>query len=224
MGTRLTVPNRPISITSYCPRCKRTLPVDRFASGKKKVGEFLLASWCRDCTYSKEYSYNCAQCGESFITLTKATKHCSRSCAQITAPPGTTIKNGYKWCPACRQVLARDLFVNSSGKNTGWCSICISDKGRQYLLGRFGLTVESFQGLLALQGGVCKICKMGSEFPWCLDHDHSCCRDGCPICFRGILCTQCNTLLGYGYDNPEILEAAAEYLQTWNSVSNIETP
>lgn len=40
----------------------------------------------------------------------------------------------------------------------------------------------------------CGICGAKSE---ALDHDHKCCKDGCPNCVRGGLCRRCNIGLGY---------------------------
>jgi hypothetical protein len=58
----------------------------------------------------------------------------------------------------------------------------------------------------------------GSGFGF-IDHDHDCCAAtpgaaawSCGKCIRGILCRQCNTLLGQARDNPAILQAAIAYL------------
>ena len=45
------------------------------------------------------------------------------------------------------------------------------------------------------------------------DHDHRCCRSGCWNCYRGVLCTGCNTALGIFRDDIRTLAAAIVYLQ-----------
>lgn len=71
------------------------------------------------------------------------------------------------------------------------------------------------------QGGVCAVCsatKPGGKGAWILDHNHLCqhpkrsSKQGCPNCVRGILCLQCNMMLGASRDNPFILQRAIEYL------------
>ena len=41
----------------------------------------------------------------------------------------------------------------------------------------------------------------------CIDHNHNTQQ------IRGVLCKQCNYLLGHAYDNPDILESALVYLK-----------
>lgn len=75
----------------------------------------------------------------------------------------------------------------------------------------YGLTPEAYEAMLAGQGGGCAIC----GFPppedrrlfLDIDHDHE------TGAVRGLLCNRCNTMLGQSRDNPERLEAGAEYLR-----------
>jgi len=59
----------------------------------------------------------------------------------------------------------------------------------------------------------CQVC--GSFERLCIDHDHSCCpgKHGCEKCVRGVLCNDCNTILGRARDNPDRLHALAVYLE-----------
>jgi hypothetical protein len=79
---------------------------------------------------------------------------------------------------------------------------------------RFGITATQYKQLLADQGGVCAIC--GSADPkgrgrFAVDHDHAAEASG-ELVVRGLLCSPCNLGLGYFYDDPEKLRAAARYL------------
>lgn len=79
----------------------------------------------------------------------------------------------------------------------------------------YHLTFDDYYYLLERQGGVCAICgqeetmrdPQGNIRPLCVDHDH----DGLHV--RGLLCTRCNTGIGYLGDSPDRLRAAAEYLE-----------
>jgi len=83
---------------------------------------------------------------------------------------------------------------------------------RRSVLKQYGLTIETWDALLAAQGGVCACC--GKEpapskrkHKWHTDHDHA------TGAVRGILCHLCNVMLGYARDDQSILIAAAAYLE-----------
>lgn len=77
---------------------------------------------------------------------------------------------------------------------------------------KYGMGAGEFESMYEAQGGRCKIC--GEEIEqWDrrthrthIDHDHKTGK------VRGILCSNCNKLLGYARDDSAILKAAVEYL------------
>lgn len=60
---------------------------------------------------------------------------------------------------------------------------------------------------IAIQGGVCSICKREPETRWARDHDHATGR------VRDMLCLGCNFGLGHFGDDPARLRAAADYVE-----------
>jgi hypothetical protein len=73
---------------------------------------------------------------------------------------------------------------------------------------QYSLTAELYQLLVEKQHGCCAICgRPSSEQKLCIDHDH---KSGV---VRKLLCTQCNTMLGFCHDNPTVLRLAAIYLE-----------
>lgn len=85
-----------------------------------------------------------------------------------------------------------------------------------HLRDKYKITFEEFQKAWQDQGGCCKICKR--ELPdlmvyenrrrgYAVDHNHD------TGDFRGILCTNCNSLLGMALDSVDILMSAAKYLE-----------
>lgn len=80
-----------------------------------------------------------------------------------------------------------------------------------HVLRKYGLTRESYDTLLSRQEGTCAICKdntAGSDSRrFHVDHDHD------TGAVRGLLCSRCNQMIGYGRDNPAILLAASLYLE-----------
>ncbi len=83
----------------------------------------------------------------------------------------------------------------------------------------YGLTAEQYEVEVATRQGLCDVCKrpQQSGIRLAIDHDHNCCpeRAACEKCRRGLLCTNCNTLLGSAHDSVEILQNAILYLASF---------
>ena len=77
------------------------------------------------------------------------------------------------------------------------CKVKMAESAQRTNLKKYGLTLESYDALLASQGGVCAICGAPPEkSKWgrlAVDHDH----DGALTDVRGLLCHVCNTTLGW---------------------------
>ncbi len=84
----------------------------------------------------------------------------------------------------------------------------------------YGMSLSDYYKLLDKQGGICIICKQlnrnGARL--CVDHDHNTGR------VRGLLCTQCNAILGYVNDNPLILKEAVKYLENRGENGKLRIP
>ena len=82
----------------------------------------------------------------------------------------------------------------------------------------YGLSVADVAALLAFQDGKCAICKrdITVDDPYktarrtrvSVDHNHVTGR------IRGLLCPDCNRVLGMMHDDPALLRAAANYLES----------
>ena len=76
-------------------------------------------------------------------------------------------------------------------------------------LAKYGLTLESYDAMLAEQGGACKICGgKPSDRRLMVDHDHE------TGLVRGLLCNNCNRSAGLVHDRPELLRALADYIES----------
>jgi hypothetical protein len=74
---------------------------------------------------------------------------------------------------------------------------------------KLGVSVEEYNAMVARQNGLCAICG-GPERPGVklsIDHNHR------TNVVRELLCQKCNFMIGYADENPERLEAAAEYVR-----------
>lgn len=74
----------------------------------------------------------------------------------------------------------------------------------------YGLAEGAYEALLEIQGGTCPICQRGDGHGakrFAIDHDHA------TGAVRGALHSECNRLLGWARDNPEVFDRAAAYLR-----------
>lgn len=69
----------------------------------------------------------------------------------------------------------------------------------------YGLTEDDYQKLLASQSGGCGIC--GTLGKLCVDHDHTTGK------VRGLLCAQCNFMIGHAREKAEVLRLGAVYIE-----------
>lgn len=89
---------------------------------------------------------------------------------------------------------------------------------------RLGLSydeVEKAAAVFLANEGHCEVCgddpiARGNKYGLCLDHCHD------TLTFRGLLCTQCNSMLGHAKDRTEVLRAGAEYLENHRVSVSVE--
>jgi ABC-type nitrate/sulfonate/bicarbonate transport system substrate-binding protein len=80
------------------------------------------------------------------------------------------------------------------------------------LLKKYGMTPEQYDATLEEQGGVCAICKTAPVARrLSVDHDHE------TLVVRGLLCSPCNSVLGFANDDIDRLKAAIAYLERWRN-------
>jgi len=88
---------------------------------------------------------------------------------------------------------------------------------RRKRLKKYGLTIADYDRMVIAQGGCCKICRRPPRnrktvtgrkyFQLDVDHCHKTKR------VRGLLCYNCNAILGHAKDNLDVLRAAIAYLE-----------
>lgn len=88
--------------------------------------------------------------------------------------------------------------------------VCRKKKPERVLaanLKKYNLTIVGYNALLLAQDGCCAICRKPPEkHRLSVDHDHETGR------VRGLLCGNCNAMLGHAHDNVQTLELAIKYL------------
>jgi len=117
--------------------------------------------------------------------------HIKRSCPTCGISMGAG--NMGRHAPACAE------------RSSAWPDKTVSElKVMRRRLKQYGLTPEDYARMWRSQGGVCAMC--GGDVHLYVDHDHE------TLAVRGLLCGQCNRLLGCAADRPEILLRAVQYL------------
>lgn len=216
-----------------CSRCLQDKPLDEFHRRTDRPDGW--RSECKACAMDRWRAYResnpldtgprtltCPHCDKSF-TYTKVTKarvYCTERC-RVQSADAKKLDRAGQFVRAC---ACGSTDVARVGKPV--CSNCKIDKRdparerakeRRRTLRLYSITAERFDELLVAQHGCCAICGTNDPGgrPWHIDHDHACCRGkgSCGQCVRGLLCTNCNLLLGHAGDNPARLLQAIHYLQ-----------
>ena len=138
------------------------------------------------------------------------------------------------WCPKRCDIHGylnrHQVSINTKGST--YCRQCVNakydpEKNKKYfsrykarqknwsLQKRYKISADDFQSLMISQNSCCAICNIhisehqanrDKEVNFAVDHCH---QTGI---VRGLLCYRCNMGLGYFKDNPELTQAATNYL------------
>jgi Recombination endonuclease VII len=139
-------------------------------------------------------------------------------------------------CTKCGHTgpLETDFPKRNEGSYQGYryeCSTCtriaLAKRERKHELKHYHLTPEKYAEMSEAQNHRCLLCgRTASEADpkakhLCVDHDHACClgQQTCGQCIRGLICQQCNRMLGNARDDFETLLAAATYVKSWKNKS-----
>ena len=149
-------------------------------------------------------------------------------------PSQTALEDRLKRCGKCKEYLPLHSFsktTQTKDKLYCYCRACVSETAKEshrrlkadpvryeaylakersrHLKRKYGINAETYDAMLASQGGGCAICgatECSSGAALAVDHCH---RTGK---VRGILCRDCNTTLGKFNDDRNRFLKAIEYL------------
>lgn len=115
-----------------------------------------------------------------------------------------------KMCKSCKQETAKSQYWKKKQEDPHYSK-------RRWIKNAYGLTWEQY-GQMKAAG--CSICGTTDATTWEVDHDHRCCngRTTCGKCIRGLLCHDCNQMLGKARDSSALLQKAITYLAKWDEV------
>jgi hypothetical protein len=183
------------------PSTDSSTPSERTSSdsrGTRGTGTHNDRAPCRECGGPKEPGTRKMRCGPC-IAKWYYTTPSGEVRRRILCRCGNLKEQGKWYCDDCKITVP---MANSVRHRNA--------KRDKYLQTKYGINQDRYMEILELQGGVCAICGTAPPSHKHFDVDH-CHKTGA---LRGLLCGRCNQqLLPISKDNPELLRAAAAYLE-----------
>lgn len=121
-------------------------------------------------------------------------------------------------CVRCSRWLDAAFFNRAPAKATGLHAECKDCNHDRKLIRTYGITLVQYNEMLAGQNHRCAICKeqCATGKRLAVDHDHD------TGLIRGLLCQECNLMLGKGREDPYLLRAGADYLEEASRPTGIQ--
>lgn len=124
-------------------------------------------------------------------------------------------RNKARYVPAAKGICAGCGGAIQLGNESGYCKKSECRKlAPKVPVKAARIRAEKAAG----QGGLCALCgEWMEEGDRVLDHDHACCpsrEKRCGECYRGVIHSRCNTLLGFAHDDADLLRKAAAFLRS----------
>lgn len=214
-----------------CRDCGVTKDISEFyRSPRRKCGHEPNCKLCRD--------------GRKYETRRKRRVEYGLKIKFPTLANRLLMEDGFRYCPKCKN--AKELWefykVNNRNHYSTYCKTCQSEFNKEVnaksevrdkrlrknkerskeqiekyvdsdLKRKYGISLDDYNRMLLNQDFKCDICALNTKDNaqrFCVDHDHKTGK------VRGLLCSQCNFLLGCSYECPEILSNAVIYLKKHN--------
>jgi len=111
-------------------------------------------------------------------------------------------------CKACKAASARRWRAANPHKEFERYWNNPQGERERHLVRKYGISQADYDRMLTAQNGGCAICHKTQERAFDVDHNHQTGE------VRGLLCTNCNRMVGHAGDDAERLEAAAAYLRS----------
>ncbi len=166
----------------------------------------------------------CPCCRETFQPTRDFTVFCSRRCAVRV---GQRRRVGIQDRPIVRSCWWCDApFSAADFRRMNCAGDCARvAKSLWSVRDKYNISRDDYKRMWREQGGKCACCgqpeRDGRFNRLAVDHDHACCPGdaSCGSCVRGLLCSQCNNMLGCARDSVTYLRDGAAYLERTRQAS-----
>ena len=175
--------------------------------------------WKKYSEYHKDKSHEpqitriCKTCATDKHDKKRLARHkkIEKKYGKIVPTSRGTLTATHKRCPKCLDWKTHDQFRKNKANLMNLAPLCSPCRSSYDMQRKYGIGREEFTDLLAKQGGGCAICgaTKGSKKVARLfgDHDHETGK------IRGLLCGNCNFMLGYSKDKVSNLRRGIQYLE-----------
>ena len=170
----------------------------------------------------------CICCGSEFKTVpSEIGKYCSVGCHHKHRPKLAMrhTNDGKKICATCSKKLPFSSFsknVSTPDNLSRYCRECCAVRKKKHkkierngvLKRNYGITLDDYNEILIKQNHVCAICGgeetliiKGKNRDLAVDHNHETGK------VRGLLCSKCNTAIGFFNEDIRIIKTAIRYIK-----------
>lgn len=194
------------AITKACSRCNQRYDSSSANFTRDRLRKDGLNKWCRRCTKDSYVERKRAKGSRTWQEVREARAAATRELQEANE----------KKCSRCARVLPAtpDFFYPRPRDSRGLrnpCKECHKQIGaptsrNRKLRRNYGISAEDYNALLTRQSDVCAICLGTDDRALSVDHCHESLR------VRGLLCRQCNLMIGNAKNDPQRLARAINYL------------
>lgn len=181
--------------TRNCPQCGSTKPLEEFTGVR--------CTPCRDAV-NLVHRLRAAEDPEYRTRKLQHTRDSNRRLGRVKASVGEVLDTT---CVRCSTLFTYRL---AKSRRRTLCDLCVKHKQEGLKYGLTGAQVEEMRSRPN-----CEICQ--TENPdkggFKIDHCHA------TGVVRGMLCNSCNVMLGVAKDQPDLLRAAARYLERYRAIA-----
>ncbi len=199
-----------------CTKCAEIKPLTEFSKAPR--GKYGRKASCKACDASRHVDTYVPKPGNEEAKRARYTKKQSTSkrcgkCDVIKDSTEFSVSRQGKYGPILKSVCRRC----HTARQRAWAQLApdgsITNERRLKLKSTYGISVEQYAALLIEQGGGCAACgstkrvsRKGVELELPVDHCHETGR------IRGILCNECNRVVGLLGDSVHSIQRAIDYL------------
>lgn len=174
---------------------------------------------CNNCNLSKKITEFYSDITKSF-GKSGTCKECETARSKKRSMNVKKVTVVDKVCSDCGiKKLSKEFSTSKTNADglRGKCRKCVNSCRRIYmknnpdikfnmrLKNEYGMTREQYNEELKLSCGMCEICKR--KIKLVIDHNHTTGK------YRGLICGQCNSAIGFMQDNPDVADRAVSYLR-----------
>jgi hypothetical protein len=117
------------------------------------------------------------------------------------------IRNRLSRCRDCKNAYDKSWREKNPRYEIERYSRTRTQSREKHLVRKYGVSLAIYDAMLTRQGGRCAVCGKLQDKAFDVDHCHSTGN------VRGLLCTNCNRMIGHSGDSPWRLRYAADYLE-----------